>query len=50
MGTKVVLSLALIAILSFAVVWIFLPTIHYFRSTNVNTMTTDHYTLFDKYV
>ena len=48
MGAKVVLSLAVIAILSFGVVWIFLPAIHYFRSTNVNSMTTDHYTLFDK--
>ena len=49
MGARVLLVGCATVLIAFAVMWIFQPTIHYFQSMNVNTMTPTDYTLYDRY-
>ena len=48
MAIGVAPTLVLLTSLAFVVMWVFEPTIHYFDSVNVNTMSKVDYTMIDR--
>lgn len=50
MSALPLLSICFVTVVAFGLVWLFEPTIHYFDSVNVNTMSKVDYTMIDRYV